>query len=34
MKVIFHGAVDSNPDVQLAVDEGSKVYRTASDTIR
>jgi len=32
MKVIFHGAVDSNPDVQLAVDEGSKVYRTASDT--
>ena len=31
VKVIFHGAIDGNPDVQLAVDDG-KTYRTASDT--
>jgi hypothetical protein len=31
MKVIFHGAVDGNADVQLAVDDG-KVYRTSLDT--
>ena len=31
VKVIFHGAVEGHPDIQLAVDDG-KVYKTSADT--